>query len=261
VNAAGSVGRHVVSRGFDLVYDVVGQGPALVMLPGYLMTGRWWTDAGYVDLLATEFSVVLVDPLGFGRSSRPVDPDAYRSAALADDLVAILDAEHLSTATVWGFSRGGGLAADFAELHAARTAGLVVGGTAIGVSGPCLIPLHQARRDALTRGDWDAAWSHLQPAFGPDARARVEAENDPAAAAAASIGPLDRIRNLSAITCPVLLYAASGDYTAELAAQDAATLAAGFELFPGLTHSQLFDASSEVLPVVRPLLHKWMITA
>jgi pimeloyl-ACP methyl ester carboxylesterase len=46
--------------------------------------------------------VINVDPLGHGGSDAPHDADAYEAAGVTNDLVAVLEAEGVDEATVWG---------------------------------------------------------------------------------------------------------------------------------------------------------------
>lgn len=47
------------------------------------------------------------------------------------DLVAVLDAEGIERATVWGYSRGGWIAYRIAAAHPERVARIVIGGFAV----------------------------------------------------------------------------------------------------------------------------------
>ena len=98
---------HTTSRGFRIQYTVDGEGPPLMLLAGTLLAAQDWRDVGYVEALAQHWRVINVDPLGHGESDAPHDSDAYEAAGVTNDLVAVLDAEGVSKATVWGYSRGG----------------------------------------------------------------------------------------------------------------------------------------------------------
>jgi pimeloyl-ACP methyl ester carboxylesterase len=81
------------SRGFTINYEVRGDGPPLVLVPGTLSSAAQWELFGYVETLCDIYRVVSVDPLGHGRSDKPHDPDAYAAAGVTADLLAVLDAE------------------------------------------------------------------------------------------------------------------------------------------------------------------------
>ncbi|MCV7169469.1 alpha/beta fold hydrolase [Mycobacterium manitobense] len=103
------------SRGFGIHYTVTGDGPPLMLVAGTMMAARHWADAGYMAALAGSRRVINVDPLGHGGSDRPHDPDDYRADGVTADLVAVLDAEGVDRATVWGYSRGGWLGLQHGE--------------------------------------------------------------------------------------------------------------------------------------------------
>lgn len=101
-----------------------------MLVAGTLLAAQDWRDFGYVEALASRWRVINVDPLGPGGSDAPHDPDAYEAAGVTNDLVAVLDAEGVSKATVWGYSRGGWLTCGLAATHPDRIDRIVVGGYA-----------------------------------------------------------------------------------------------------------------------------------
>ena len=119
------------SRGFRIHYTVDGEGPPLMLVAPTLGAAEHWLDAGYVAALAPSWRVINVDPLGHGNSDTPHDPDAYEAAGVTKDQVAVLDAEGVDKATVWGYSRGGWLACSLAAAHPERVDQIVVGGFAM----------------------------------------------------------------------------------------------------------------------------------
>jgi pimeloyl-ACP methyl ester carboxylesterase len=147
--------RKVNSRGFGISYDDVGEGPTIVLISGFSQSGGDWWELGYVDrLVALGRRVLVVDPLGHGRSDRPHDPDAYQWPDVALDIVATMDAAGVAQATLWGFSRGATLAASATIETSARVAGLVLGaGGDLSDTPP--IALSPAI-ETLLAGDWAA---------------------------------------------------------------------------------------------------------
>ncbi len=71
-----------------------------------------------VGALAADHRVLVPDLRGFGRSSAP--PDGYRKHDLAGDILALLDAEQIETATVIGHDWGGWIAWLLALEHPQR---------------------------------------------------------------------------------------------------------------------------------------------
>ena len=94
----------------------MGAGPnVVVLLPGLLGSTRYWNGAGF-DRLGSDFTVLLVDPLGFGRSSKL--PSGYT----VDDHLAALHAAlrrngATSNLTLVGHSFGGLLAIHYAARY------------------------------------------------------------------------------------------------------------------------------------------------
>ncbi|MGZ8803066.1 MAG: alpha/beta fold hydrolase [Mycobacterium sp.] len=150
-----------MSRGFGIHYTVDGEGPPLLLVAGTLLAARHWRDLGYVDALARGWRVINVDPLGHGASDRPHDADFYTAAGVTADLVAVLDAEGVERATVWGYSRGGWLTCGLASRHPERVERIVVGGYAMHAhldeAGRVLVPL----AGCLRQGDWAGVWRAL----------------------------------------------------------------------------------------------------
>ncbi|MEV3901656.1 alpha/beta hydrolase [Mycobacterium sp. NPDC050551] len=240
------------SRGFGIHYTVTGDGPPMMLVAGTMMAARHWADTGYVDAVAGSRRVINVDPLGHGGSDRPHDPDAYRADGVTADLVAVLDAEGIERATVWGYSRGGWLACSMASRHPQRVEQLVVGGFAMHAYrdevARTLTPLAQN----LRVGDWAAVWQ----AFGVSDTAfaaMMEADNDPQAVAAAVTGSMAPTRYVdpASVTCPAIYYVGSRDWIVPNVRADVDALGATLDEIPGQTHlSAFYGAAEQVLSAV-----------
>jgi pimeloyl-ACP methyl ester carboxylesterase len=87
-----------LSRGFGIHYTASGKGEPLVLIPGFLQNASHWAKWGYVDRLTDRFRVIVLDPLGHGKSAKPYDAAAYRPLDVAGDVVAVLDNEGLEAA-------------------------------------------------------------------------------------------------------------------------------------------------------------------
>jgi 3-oxoadipate enol-lactonase len=88
--------------GATVGWDVVGEGPALLLCHGLLGDGRLWD--GVAPALSERFRLIVPDLRGH-RSSLATRP--FTLWEVAEDLRAILDAEGVSSALVAGFSMGG----------------------------------------------------------------------------------------------------------------------------------------------------------
>ena len=94
-------------NGMQVAYERAGDGPALVLLHGYVSDGPV-TWRPQLDGLAGEFTVIAWDAPGAGRSSDP--PETFGMADYADCLAAFIAALGLDRPHVAGLSFGGALA-------------------------------------------------------------------------------------------------------------------------------------------------------
>jgi pimeloyl-ACP methyl ester carboxylesterase len=92
-------------NGIELALDARGDGPAVVLLHGFPELAYSWrhqipalADAGY--------RVVSFDQRGYGASAKPEGIDQYRLELLVDDVVGVLDALGIESATVVGHDWG-----------------------------------------------------------------------------------------------------------------------------------------------------------
>ena len=99
-----------------LYAERIGSGErAVVVLPGLLGSTRYWQDSGFEQLAGTH-TVLLVDPLGFGRSPKP-----KHGYTLDDHLTALHEAMKRNGATshvtIVGHSFGALLAMQYAAAY------------------------------------------------------------------------------------------------------------------------------------------------
>lgn len=109
--------------GQRVAYEVLGSGPEVVVLAHNLMAQRG-SFAAVAGALAGRVRVLAIDLRGHGESVP--SPRAFTVADLADDLLALLDAEGVSRALVVGTSLGASAAAMLALQHPSRVRGLVL---------------------------------------------------------------------------------------------------------------------------------------
>jgi pimeloyl-ACP methyl ester carboxylesterase len=117
--------------GLSIAYREAGQGPALVLLHGFLCDSRCW--ARQLSDLSDQFRVVAWDAPGAGRSSDP--PDAFTTADYARSLSGFLDALGIARARVVGLSWGGILAQELYRRAPRRVRRLVLADTYAGWRG------------------------------------------------------------------------------------------------------------------------------
>jgi pimeloyl-ACP methyl ester carboxylesterase len=89
-------------------------GRAVVLLHGFNFAGFYW--AGPIDALRNAgFRVIVIDQIGFGRSSKPIVPYTFHDMAL--NTRSLLEHLGIGSAAIVGHSMGGMLAARFAASY------------------------------------------------------------------------------------------------------------------------------------------------
>jgi pimeloyl-ACP methyl ester carboxylesterase len=106
--------------GHDISYRVAGRGPAVVLVKPH----RRPKDYPQLRILPDRYLTVQIEPLGFGASDRPRE---YPEAGLHEQIHAVLDQEMVDRFVIWGYSRGGAMAATVAQASP-RVAAMVAGG-------------------------------------------------------------------------------------------------------------------------------------
>jgi pimeloyl-ACP methyl ester carboxylesterase len=123
MGVAGSVER---PGGVTLAYeDSGGDGPVIVLTPGFTVTLRMW-DPTAAALVNAGWRVVTWDVRGHGATVTPEEPSLYTLDAVIDDLAALLDHLGVARAVMGGLSFGGYLSLAFWCSHPQRVAGLVL---------------------------------------------------------------------------------------------------------------------------------------
>ena len=134
-------------NGFELYYEVHGEGPALVLAHGgggsHL---SWWQN---VPVLARRFRCVTFDHRGFGASCDL--PDGPGPNAFVEDLRQLLDHLGIQRAALAGQSMGGWTVLGFATAYPDRVGALVLCDTTAGVDDPEIIR-EQAKLRELSKG-------------------------------------------------------------------------------------------------------------
>jgi pimeloyl-ACP methyl ester carboxylesterase len=117
-------GKFYDINGFKMYTEVYGDGPPLLMIHGN--NGDLSAFSKNVSYFASHYKVILADSRSQGRS---VDPDhPLNFEMMADDYAALLDAMHVDSAYIIGWSDGGINALLLAIRHPAKVKKLVVTG-------------------------------------------------------------------------------------------------------------------------------------
>jgi len=237
--------------GTRIAYDVVGSGPALMLLHGMGKTRRDWRKAGYVGRLQDAFTVVTVDMRGSGESDRPLDKADYAIEKICEDLYAVADACDAPRFAVWGFSFGGNVARYMAAWSERVTALALVG-----------VPFGPAVDAAFDRyiDEFAKKYAHL-------ARTKTEHKRKPTIKGQipAMMACFQAMRTWPGVEpgdvrCPTLLLVGTKNKRVLnwMQANSEALDEAGVrvEIMQGLTHNQEFGKIDAVFPLVSSFLKK-----
>jgi 3-oxoadipate enol-lactonase len=118
----------VPGRGELFLRDTGGDGPAVMLLHGWIATADVNWCAQFDDLVASGYRVLAVDHRGHGRGLRSLAP--FRLVDCAADAAGVLRELGVAPAVVVGYSMGGAIAQLLARDHPDVVSGLVLSGTA-----------------------------------------------------------------------------------------------------------------------------------
>lgn len=126
-------------NGARIFYEVAGDGPAMLLLHGYPLSGALF--ARVRDALQDDYTVLTVDHRGYGRSEAPEIPEDV--AIYASDAFAVMDSLGFETAVIGGMSMGGPIALSMYQQAPDRFDGLVLIDTTASAAGPAEAGLWQ----------------------------------------------------------------------------------------------------------------------
>ena len=257
------------SDGTRIHYEVAGPRDAepLLCIQGLGTDLRGWTFQRFA--LGRHYRLLLVDNRGVGGSDKP--PGPYDLEVMAEDAVAVLDAEGVSRAHVMGASMGGVLAQILAVRHPERVRSLVLA---------CTACRHQPWRRELLEG-WATvaaeqgmralAGRSLRWLVGPRHRRRFGLPfnvfapfvlNLPAAAFVSQVRAIldqtDDVRlELCTLDVPTLVVVGTQDIlTPRADAEELVELIPGAELaiLSGAAHGLMFDRAADFNATVQAFL-------
>jgi len=157
-------GQDVRMAYMDVPAAATPNGRSVVLLHGMNFYGEYWSNT--IEVLRNEgFRVVVVDQVGFGRSSKPIMP--YTLSDMAFNTAKLLDTLNIPRANIVGHSMGGMVAARFAILYPGKTEKLVLYNQ-IGLTDARLqrppTPLDDAYKQVLAQ-NYDAVYRGLARYF------------------------------------------------------------------------------------------------
>lgn len=109
-------------NGFQMNYEDVGRGPAILLVHGFPLDRTLWTYQ--IDPLKHDYRLIAPDLRGHGQSEVPVGP--YHMDQMADDLHALLQELGIEQVVLAGLSMGGYVAFAFWRLYPQRVRGLAL---------------------------------------------------------------------------------------------------------------------------------------
>jgi 3-oxoadipate enol-lactonase len=124
------------SRDMKLHYEVVGSGPAILMIHGFTNHGLVWAEQ-IADLLHSGYRVLLPDLAGHGLSQHADKKTAVED--LTSDMVNLLDHLGIDRVAVCGLSLGGMIAQYLAADHPARVDTLIVADSCVDSTAPDVV--------------------------------------------------------------------------------------------------------------------------
>lgn len=116
-------------RGFEYTYYVspaASGKPTLLLHHGFPDQAEEWEDLIVKHLKPAGYGVIAPDLLGYGGTSKPTDPAAYKFGGMTADVVEIVDAEKVDKVVSLGHDWGSRAAQMFFNLHPERVSGLVM---------------------------------------------------------------------------------------------------------------------------------------
>ena len=214
----------------------------VVLIGGILQDRREWDEAGYVARLERDNIVILMDPLGHGQSSKPIEPHQYTYEAVARHTAAVVKHAGFGAAHLIGFSRGGWIAGWTAYLSPAIVLSCAIGSQTLSAASSKSIELGLSRAAALRSGDWDTYFASLPVQVDQERRERYANTNSPHAIAAATLGARLHHFGVPPLSVRTLRFVGSDESSMGDIATEAATRAELFAVLTGLDHYDVFDA-------------------
>jgi aminoacrylate hydrolase len=225
----------------ELYYEVHGEGPPLLLVPGLGGLGSYWQPN--IPAFSAKYKVVIHDHRGTGQSSR--SKIRYSVDQMTDDLVRLMDHLQIERAHLVGHSTGGAIGQTLAVTRPERLASLALYASWTKADA-FFRRVFEGRRALLTAAgaaayvratavflypDW---WINDNAAL-LEEREKITIPNFPAAEIVASridaIVAFDRTADLARIRTPTLVLCARDDFlTPPYFAEELARLVPGAEL-------------------------------
>lgn len=106
----------------SIYYEKQGEGPALILLHGFLESSTMWGEL--IAVLTKRNTIISIDLPGFGKSG--CLSETHSMELMAEVVHKILEKEKIQSATFMGHSMGGYVALAFAEIYQQRVDKLIL---------------------------------------------------------------------------------------------------------------------------------------
>jgi pimeloyl-ACP methyl ester carboxylesterase len=240
-----------------IAYDVTGNGPALVLLHGgFIQDRRIWHEAGYVERLSKEYTVIAVDFRGHGESDRPAAPGAYVPERFIEDIKAVVNACNARRFYVWGYSLGGTVGLQIAS-RVKETMGAILVGVWFGnLFSPEMTAMAMSRIEAVEKARAEGRFNEMEMTpYERDFYGKVDTDFFKAFSRDLITYPPVEPEEL---LCPALMVVGTANQPAasKLKKHEDDIRAAGVRMkfFEGFDHAKEFSEIDIVLPECRAFL-------
>ncbi len=239
----------VNNRGVRIHYEVTGSGAPLVLQHGWTNSLEYWRDFGFVEGLADDYQLILIDARGHGASDIPTNAEAYDTKTMAGDILAVLDDLGVEKTHFFGYSMGGRIGFDLAASSPERLRSMIIGG-----AHPYAVNFSRARENirngtAAIAAGWEAAHAPLSD----KAKQALLNHDLMPLRACMSHDRQDISSSLSAIPCLTFVGESDFFYKDMKAWADSASHVSFFSL-PELNHLQAWARSDLTLPRIKEFL-------
>ena len=90
------------NNGVKIHHEEEGKGPPLVLQHALASDLNAWRQYGYTDALREDYTLILIDARGHGRSDKPYEAEAYTPENMTGDVIAVLNDLKIAKTRYWG---------------------------------------------------------------------------------------------------------------------------------------------------------------
>ena len=139
--------RRISVDGVDIHFVVGGSGPALLLVHGAPQSGIMWRRIA--PSLAQQFTVVIPDLRGYGRSGKPARGD-YSKRRMAADLIAVMDSLGHDRFFIAGHDRGARVTRRLIKDHESR----IIKGAILDIVPTAYVYANMSTQVAINMWNW-----------------------------------------------------------------------------------------------------------